>query len=81
MSSTKGTSSWQDKSKTRFGNKSGGGGDSCKSSPKVGMGKKDGGKPQSGGPTPYGNSKGGGTGPKGKDHPLMAPKGIGLKKR
>lgn len=70
---------WLGKSKATYGDKSGGGsvGGSGRSA-KAGMGKKNGGV---GGPTPYGDSKGGGEGPRGKDHPLMAPKGIGLKSK
>lgn len=82
MSSTKGSGSWLDKSKGTYGDKSGGGSVGAASKgAKAGMGKKDGGQPKSGGPTPFGNSKGGGAGPKGQDHKLMAPKGIGLKSK
>ena len=61
-------------SKATFGNKSGGGGVGAASkAPKAAMGKADGGKS---GPTMFGKSSGGGQGPKGKDHPLKAMKGI-----
>lgn len=69
---------WLSKSKAVHGNATGGGSvGKASSGVKAGMGKKDGGKYC---PTPFGNSSGGGSGPKGKSHPLMAPKGIGLKK-
>lgn len=73
---------WLGKSKAVHGNATGGGSvGKASSGAKAGMGKKDGGQPQSGGPTPFGNSSGGGSGPKGKEHALIAPKGIGLKGR
>ena len=69
---------WQAQSKARFGQKSGGGGSGVKAAPKAGMGRKDGGKTK---PTPFGTNSGGGAGPKGADHPLNAPKGIGLRSK
>ncbi len=71
---------WLSCSKHTFGEKSGGGGVGRGSSD-MGLGKKDGGKPQSGGPTQFGSKSGGGAGAKGSNHPLNTPKGIGLKKR
>ena len=71
---------WLDCSKERFGEKSGGGGVGRGSSD-MSLGKKDGGKPQSGGPTPFGSKSGGGAGAKGQNHALNAPKGIGLTRK
>lgn len=73
---------WQSASKRHVGDKSGGGSvGAAKSAPKAGLGSKHGGKPQSGGPTPFGSTSGGGAGPKGKAHALNAPKGIGLRSK
>jgi hypothetical protein len=72
---------WLSSSKRNVGNTSGGGAKgNATSAPKAGMGRKDGGKPQNGGPTTFGNSSGGGSGAKGQNHALNAPKGIGQTK-
>ena len=48
---------WLSTSKSRFGEKSGGGGVG-RGAKHMGMGKADGGKPATGGPTKFGNSSG-----------------------
>lgn len=71
---------WLAASKKRYGDQSGGGGrekldGSTMKGSSARMGKKDGGES---GATPYGNSKGGGSGPRGKNRPQNNPRGIGL---
>lgn len=70
---------WLGKSQATYGDKSGGGSKGkASSAPKAAMGKKNGGV---GGPTPYGESSGGGKGPKGGGKAVMSAKGIKTWKR
>jgi hypothetical protein len=75
-------SGWLGDSKRVFGHDKGGGSSEQKHSAGPSTfhhaGKKNGGV---GGPTDFGNSKGGGKGPVGKDRPQNNPRGIGLKSK
>lgn len=72
---------WLASSKRNVGSTSGGGSKgNATTAPKAGMGSKHGGKPSHGGPTQFGPTSGGGQGPKGQNHALNAPKGIGQTK-